>query len=132
MIHKTKGIVLSHIKYKESSIIAQIYTREFGKRSYIVNGVRTKKNNGKIALYQPLTLLDLDVYERKSKNIQRINDVKCSHPYSSIPFDIKKTTIAIFLSEFLSKSLQNKEFTDTDKFDFIQVNLLGNSIGVID
>ena len=120
MILKTKGIVLSHIKYKETSIITKIYTSEFGLRSYIVNGIRTKKSNGRLALYQPLTILELDVYEQKTKNIQRISDAKCAIPYHNIPFEIHKTTIAIFLAEFLYKLLQNAEEKDTQKYNFIE------------
>ena len=123
MIHKTKGIVLSHIKYKETSIITKIYTSAFGLRSYIVNGVRTKKSNGKLALYQPLTVLDLDVYEQPNKNIQRISEAKCAITYQNIPFEIHKTTIAIFLAEFLYKLLQNAEEKDSERYRFIELSL---------
>ena len=43
MIQQTKGIVLSSIKYAESSIICRIYTESLGLQSYIVNGVRKRK-----------------------------------------------------------------------------------------
>ena len=43
MVSKTNGIVLNYIKYKETSIISKIYTKEFGLKSYLINGVRTKK-----------------------------------------------------------------------------------------
>ena len=35
MLCKTKGIVLHYIKYKETSIIAKIYTENFGLKSYV-------------------------------------------------------------------------------------------------
>ena len=57
MLTKTRGIVLVFIRYKESSIIARIYTKDLGLRSYIVNGVRSIKTS-KIAFFQPLTVLD--------------------------------------------------------------------------
>ena len=43
MYSQTKGIVLSSVKYSESSIICKIYTAKLGLQSYIVNGVRKKK-----------------------------------------------------------------------------------------
>ena len=43
MLKKTAGIVLSHIKYKDSSIIVRIFTRELGLKGYLVNGVREAK-----------------------------------------------------------------------------------------
>ena len=62
MLHKTKGIVISFVKYRETSIIVKIYTEAFGIQTYIENGVRSAKGKNKIALFQPLTLLDLVVY----------------------------------------------------------------------
>ena len=124
MIVHTKGIVLNSIRYKESSIIVRIYTEEFGLRSYIVNGVKSVKSRGKIALYQPINILELVVYENKTKNIQRIAEAKVFHPYRSIPFDMTKTAMALFLSELLSKCLYLAEEKDQIKYQFIEQSLL--------
>ena len=43
MYSQTKGIVLSSVKYSESSIICKVYTAKLGLQSYIVNGVRKRK-----------------------------------------------------------------------------------------
>ena len=109
MLHKTGGIALSFIKYKESSIIARIYTEAFGLQSYIVNGVRSKKAKTKIALFQPLTLLDLVVYHNKKRDINRISEIKCNYNFHTIPFQIKKTSIALFLTELLNQLLSEEE-----------------------
>jgi DNA repair protein RecO (recombination protein O) len=82
MLHKTKGIVLHYIKYSETSIIVKIYTETFGIQSYIVNGVRSKNNKNKIALFQPLTLLDMVVYHKaNATSLNRIAEVRCSEPF---------------------------------------------------
>ena len=124
MISSTKGIVLSFIKYKESSIIVRIFTEQFGLRSYIVNSVRSARAKGKIALYQPLTILDLEVYENKNKNIQRISEVKCHFPYKHIPFEISKMTIAIFISELLTKVLRDAEEENKGLYSFLETSLM--------
>ncbi len=123
MIVHTKGIVLNHIKYKETSIIVRIYTSEFGLRSYIVNGVKSAKSKGKLALYQPLNQLDLVVYENKMKDIQRVSEAKVLFPYRSIPFDMIKTAMGLFLAEFLSKTLYHAEERDDLKYQFIEQSL---------
>ena len=41
-IGKTKGIVLRHFKYSETSVITEILTEENGKQRFIANGVRKK------------------------------------------------------------------------------------------
>ncbi len=116
MLHKTKGIVISYLPYRETSVIVKMYTEAFGVQSYIENGVRSSKSKNKIALFQPLTLLDLVVYHDHKKDLHRISEIKCSNPLTHIPFEIKKTTIAIFLTEILNKTL--KEHTENEALFF--------------
>lgn len=108
MLYKTKGVALSYIKYKESSIIAKIYTETFGMQSYIVNSIRSKNAKTKIALFQPLTLLDLVVYHNKMKEINRISEIKCSLNFHTIPYNIRKMSIALFLTELLNYTLREE------------------------
>jgi DNA repair protein RecO (recombination protein O) len=108
MLHKTRGVVFRFTKYGETSIIVTLFTELFGLQSYIVNGVRSKSGKNKIALFQPLTLLDLVVYHRANANINRIKEVKCLYPYQSIPTDIKKSAVAIFLIEVINKTVKEE------------------------
>lgn len=123
MLYKTKGIVLSYIRYRETSIIVKIYTELFGLQSYIVNGIRSSKSRQKIALYQPLTQLDMVVYYKHGKDINRISEYKCSAYYTTIPNDIRKSSLAIFLTEILIKALK-EESEDHELFQFITDSLL--------
>lgn len=108
MLHKTRGIVFRFTKYGETSIIVSIFTELFGLQTYIVNGVRSKFPKNNIALYQPLTLLDLVVYHRENVNILRIKEVRCAHHYVSLSSDIKKSTQALFLNEVLNKAVKEQ------------------------
>jgi DNA repair protein RecO (recombination protein O) len=108
MLHKTQGIVFRFTKYGETSIIVNIFTELFGLQSYIVNGVRSKGAKQRIALFQPLTLVDLVVYHRENANINRISEIKCLHPYQSIPMDVRKSTVAIFLNEVINKTIREE------------------------
>ena len=123
MLYKTRGIVLSFFKYRETSIIVKIFTEDFGLQSYIENGVRSSKGKGKIALFQPLTLLDLVVYHKKEKHLSRISELNLNTPFYSIPTDIKKTTIVIFLTEILSYTLKEQE-ENRPLFQFIYEALI--------
>jgi DNA repair protein RecO (recombination protein O) len=109
MLNKTKGIVINYMKYRESSILVTIYTAELGISSYVENGVRSAKAKHKIALFQPLTLLDLEVYHKPGKGLHRISEAKCYYPYRKIPFDIAFSSIALFLTEVLGKVLKEEE-----------------------
>lgn len=122
MLHKTKGIVISFVKYKETSIIVKIYTEAFGIQTYIENGVRSAKGKNKIALFQPLTLLDLVVYHDTKKEIHRISEIKCFYPYQTITVDIKKSSLAIFINEVLNNSLKEHS-ENTPLFNFLEDSL---------
>ncbi|MEX1241613.1 MAG: DNA repair protein RecO [Cyclobacteriaceae bacterium] len=108
MIFKTRGIVFRFTKFGETSIIVTIFTEQFGLQSYMVNGVRSKSARNKIALYQPLTLLNLVVYHREHANIERIKEISCLHPYGTLTADVKKSTLAMFINELLNKTVKDE------------------------
>ncbi len=114
MLQKTRGIALSYIRYRETSIISRVYTEEFGLQSYIVNGVRSAKSkNNRIALFQPLTLLDMVVYYKNDRDLHRLSEVKTSFPFQSLPFEVTKSTIALFVTEMLNKVLKEEASSPT-------------------
>ena len=123
MIHKTKGIVFRFVRFRESSIIVTIFTELFGLQSYIVNGARSASSRNKMALYQPMTLLDLVVYYRDGANINRIKEAKCLHPSHSLSTDIRKASMCMFLCEILNKTVK-EEAEARAVFDFISDSLL--------
>lgn len=122
MLHKTKAVVFKFFKYGDTSIIVKIFTAKFGLQTYIVNGVRSKRSKNKIALFQPLTLLDLVVYHNPNKEINRISEIKCSTPFSTINTHMHKTAVAIFLAEVMYKSIK-EEGEESDIFEFIQSSI---------
>lgn len=126
MLHKTRGIVLHHIKYSETSVIVTIYTESFGRQSYIINGVRSKKAKIKANILQPLFLLDMEVYHKTKRDLQRVKEIQNAFVFSSLPYDIKKSTLAIFIAEILYKTIQEHE-ANSELFEY-----LFNSIQVLD
>ena len=122
MINKTRGIVLNYIKYGETSIICKIYTEQFGLQSYIINGIRNSKSKN-IGLFQPLNILDLVVYHKKTSGLQRIKESKLDYAYKTLHLDMKKISVCFFLSEFLTKISQTDE-DQKDNFDFMKGSLI--------
>ncbi len=118
MLEKTRGIFLHHFNYSENSIIARVYTEQFGRQSYIVNGTRGKKSSAKVNLFQPLFLLDLEVYHKPGRDLQRLKEARLSTPFENIPYDIKKSSQAIFLAEVLMRCLKEEE-PNVELFNFI-------------
>lgn len=109
MLHTTKGIVLHSLKYSETSIIVKIYTEVFGIQSYLVRGIRKSGSKIKAGLFQPLTLLDLEVYHKENASLQSIREVRVAIPYLTIPTDIRKSSVTIFINELIYKSIREEE-----------------------
>lgn len=123
MIEKTKGIVVKSTKYSETSLIVKVFTEAFGMRTYIVRGVRKKKSKNPLNLFQPLTILDLIVYEKAGRNVQNTKEVKAGYIYNSIPYEIRKSSMVMFLNELIYKSVQEEE-ANPQLFQFIYHSLI--------
>jgi len=110
MLISTEAIALSSIKYSESSLIVKCFTLREGIKSYLIKGIRSRRKSSlNVGLFQPLTILEIDANHKNNGNIESLRSAKILHPYQTIPFDIYKNSIALFLSEILSKSIKEEE-----------------------
>lgn len=109
MLIKTRGIVLRSMKYSETSIIADIYTEERGMRSYIISGVRSKKAKVSPGLLQVMSLVDMVAYDRQEKGLNRIRELRAAHVYTSLPFDVRKSAVGLFMAEIARKTIREPE-----------------------
>ena len=118
MLYKTRGIVFKTTNYSESSVVVQVFTEKFGLQSYLINGIKKPKSKIKLNSLQPLHLLDMVVYHKPSGGIQRVSELRHQPVFLSIPYDIVKSSIVLFLNEVLYKSLKQHE-ADEVLFEFL-------------
>jgi len=120
----TKAIVLSAIKYSESSLIVKCYTEKLGVKTYLIRGVlKNRKGAIKAAYFQPLTQLSIEANHKEKSNLHSIKEVHISHAYKSIHSDIVKQSIVLFLSEILSSSIQEEE-ENTVLYEYLETAFL--------
>ncbi|MEQ9468941.1 MAG: DNA repair protein RecO [Ekhidna sp.] len=123
MIAKSRGIVLSYMKYGDTSIIARVFTEEYGYGSYIVNSVRSQKSKKSIGHFQPFSLLDLVLYLKETRELQRISEFKSHHPLHYIHNDMTKSSVTLFLTEVFSKLLQSEQSANPDLYQFAEESI---------
>jgi DNA repair protein RecO (recombination protein O) len=123
MIEKTKGIVLHQIKYTDSGIVAQLYTRKFGRQSFLIRGVRNKKAGRHNVFFQPMFILELIANNKESRSMQTLKEFSVSYTPSEIYSNIKKSCVAIFLGEVLTSVLR-EESPNEELFDFIEESII--------
>lgn len=109
MLVSGRGVVLSSIRYGESSVICKIYTAQNGTLSFMVNGVYRKKATLSKGMLQPLSLLDIEYYYRENKSLQRIKEARCRPVLNAVQTNVVKSSIALFAAEVLSQILQTEE-----------------------
>ncbi|MFH0756462.1 MAG: DNA repair protein RecO [Bacteroidota bacterium] len=109
MIRKSRGIILHTIRYGESSLVVHCYTEQFGRQTYMVKGVRKSRRNNRSNLFQPLFILDFEVYHKATREMQLVKEVSRSVPINTIPYDITKSTQALFMAEVLYRVIREEE-----------------------
>lgn len=107
MLKKTKAIVLFTLKYNDSSSIVHAFTEEDGRMSFWLRIRKSHKAKVKSVLFQPLSILELNIDVSK-RGLNYIREAQAVFPFSSLPFDPLKLSVALFLAEYLSKVLREE------------------------
>lgn len=123
MLKHSRGIVLHTLRYSDEAIIAHVQTETAGHRSFLIRISRTRKGHSLHTLFQPLALLELTWEESANPSLCRPKSVVVSTPLTSLPFDPYKTTMALFLAEFLDHALRGEPASEA-LFEYIYYSVV--------
>ena len=117
--YKARGIVLNTVKYGDSSMVAQLLTDVGGRCSYMVQGVRSSRGRGsKAALLQPMFAVEFEGLESSKMDMHRFRELRSGIVLQSTPFDVRKSTIALFMAEVLYRLIRESEPNES-LFNFV-------------
>lgn len=115
-IHDTKAIVLSTLKYGDTSLIVRCFTQNFGLKSFIVKGVFTKKKRTS-SVYYPLNEIEISFSSKiNDQQLVFLKSSQIAYYYESLHFHPVKSAIVFFISEILNLVL--KEESDNEALYF--------------
>lgn len=123
MVEKIDGIVLRTLRYNDTLMIADMYTRQHGRLSFLLPVSHSKRSKVRSVLFQPLAMLSIAVSVKRGRSLQRIADAQPYAMYSTITYNVVKSSVALYLSEFLTYALREEE-GDEALFNFIDRSLL--------
>jgi len=103
---KTQGIVLSGIKFKESSKILNVYTREFGKVSIMAQGVLKPKTKN-LSSTEVFSLSDFEL--KKGRSFYYIESADLIDSNYLIRQDMDKMVLGFYAMELIDKSIPDEE-----------------------
>lgn len=123
MLVNSRGIVLNTLRYSDSSIIARILTEHAGQRSFMVRVGKGRSAAGKLSQLQALSIVNVSFDHDDRQGLRTPRSLERAEVMRTIPFDTVKSSIAIFMAEVLSRTLQ-EETADVRLFDFLHNSIL--------
>ncbi len=123
MIVTTNGIVLSTVRYSDSSVIARIYTEQVGLQSCMVRTGKGKNALPKLAMLQPLSLVELSFTNDERRSLRNLRSLERETALNGIPFDTVKTCVALFMAEVIGRAIAEEE-GNPGMFSFLRNSIL--------
>jgi DNA repair protein RecO (recombination protein O) len=118
MLQTSRGIVLQQIKYSETALIVKIYTAGAGLKSFMIHGARKKNAKIRPIHLQHLSLVEIVFNNRDNAGLQHLRELSPVYSFTGIPFDIRKSSVALFINELILKSVREEE-PNQHLFDFL-------------
>ncbi len=116
-IQKSEAIVLSRYNFRETSLIANFYTRYFGKVNGILKGIR--KEPGKFASnLEPFSYNDLIFYKNRSSALHLVSQCDVKDNFHNIRNNINKIAAAGLMME-LTAAIMPLEDKNEEVFHLI-------------
>jgi DNA repair protein RecO (recombination protein O) len=123
MLVSTEGIVLRQFSFSDTSLIVKIFTRDYGLLSFIIKGVKSKKNN-KANLYKPVNLLALSFYLRENQSLKHVKEAQLLFAPDAQNFGIFKSAITMFMVELINHTIpDDSSQPDHEKYSFIDYSI---------
>ncbi len=109
---KSKAIVLKEIRYKDTSKILTIYTKEYGKISVMASGAYRAKSQ-LIATTQVFSYSEYHLNKGKGGGILYLNQADLINSFYTIREKMERVTYGYYMLELVEKSLPEEQENKT-------------------
>ncbi len=99
-----------------------MFTEGHGMVTCMVRVSHGRRGGGRTALWQILSLVDVNLDYRPTREMQTVGEAVIAEPWQSIPYHPMKAAIAMFLGDFLYHSLRS-EGENAALFAFLENSL---------
>lgn len=123
-IENSEAIILSGIKYGDSSKILRVLTKNNGKMSLIAKGAY-RKNNKFGASIEPSTISNLIFYFKNNRDLQQLTESSFEYKYKNVFKEIERICTNYLILEFLDFT-QKKDYINHKVFDIAKYYLIQN------
>ncbi len=109
MYEKLQGIVLGTVKYSDRNNIVRIYTDGHGLMAFAVPQGATRGARMRNAMLMPLSLVEMEARMVPGRELASLHDLRVTLPLHSLRSDPVKSAVAMFMSEVLTRVIQEQE-----------------------
>jgi DNA repair protein RecO (recombination protein O) len=121
---ENRAIILKTTKYQDKNIIVKVYSLQHGIMSFFVQNVfSTSKKPSKIAYFQPLNIIEFELYSYKIGSLPKLKYVNNKYILQEIYTKIEKSSILIFLAELINFCIKEEEKNQA-MFTFLEHKIL--------
>jgi DNA repair protein RecO (recombination protein O) len=108
MITKSEAIILKAMKYRESSKILTLYTREYGKLSVIAKGARDPKSKFGSAL-EPMNYVFAVFYKKENRELHLLTQCDLMKSFRHLSEDMERLHAAMAIVELVDAVSHSEE-----------------------
>lgn len=120
MKERAQIIILNTTAFGDKSLILHCISDLWGRRSFIVS--RSSKTAP--VVYRPMNILDCEVTINPKSDLWRVGSVTLKHPLTSIQSSMEKTSLCMFMSEVLYRTVREPAQDDAALFLWCEQNVL--------
>lgn len=117
-IQKTEAFVLRTFPFRTSSLLATLFSKDFGKLKGIAKGVR-KEGILRPSAFEPFTLLEIIFYEKVHSEIHLISETSILETHEGVRRDLSRLATAYYVAE-LTDQLTEIQDPHPSLFELLQ------------
>jgi DNA repair protein RecO (recombination protein O) len=99
-IYKTEAFVIKTFDFRESSLIVQFYSRQFGKLSGLLKGIRKEPRKFASTL-EPFSLNEVIFYKKRNSELHLVSQCDLRNNFAGIRNDVQKIAYASSMMDLL-------------------------------
>jgi len=107
-IEHTEGLILKTYDYSETSKIAVVFTKHFGKIKVIAKGAKSK-NSKTGAILEPGSYVKLVFYLKHDSELFNVSEASLIEQFSSVRLDLVKFAYYMYLLELVDALFEHEE-----------------------
>lgn len=120
-IHKTEAIVLKKHDFRETSVIANFYTRDFGKINGILKGIRTEPTKFASSI-EPFSYNDIIFYKKINSALHLVSQCELKDNFDILRQDMYRVSMGSLMMELLD-TIMPPEDKNEEVFNLVLASL---------